>query len=171
MINIDDLINIGQFAKPHGVKGEISLISRYDTMELFCDACLICVIDSIPVPFFVDSCRYKTDTVMLVKLSGLDTGESVKQLSGCNVYVSKDVFDPSDIIDNEWSSIVGYRIIDSDNGLTGKIVDINDSTMNILLLVENEGDEFMIPAALISGIKHEDRTVDVVLPEGYFDII
>lgn len=51
MITSDEIIEIGAFVKPHGVKGEISAQIDYeiDLQEL---KCLIIDIDGIFVPFF-----------------------------------------------------------------------------------------------------------------------
>ena len=33
MINSEDVFKIGQFAKPHGIKGEITLLIDYDVSD------------------------------------------------------------------------------------------------------------------------------------------
>ena len=68
MIREGEVFKIGQFAKPHGIKGELSLVTNSDVLEDAEDPYIVCEMDGILVPFFVEDFRYKTDTVVLVKL-------------------------------------------------------------------------------------------------------
>ncbi len=67
MIREEEVFKIGQFAKPHGIKGELSLVTNSDVLEDAEDPYIVCEMDGILVPFFVEDFRYKTDTVVLVK--------------------------------------------------------------------------------------------------------
>ena len=57
MIRRDELIQIGQFNKPHGIEGEITASVNYDFDDLSAFSCLIVEIDGIFVPFFVTNVR------------------------------------------------------------------------------------------------------------------
>ena len=73
MIRKEEVFKVGQFAKPHGVKGEIALTTRgdFDALEEMEDPYVVCDMDGILVPFFVESFRYKSDSVVLLKFDGL----------------------------------------------------------------------------------------------------
>lgn len=73
MIRKEEVFKIGQFAKPHGIKGEISLVTNCDLFDDVEDPCIVCEVDGILVPFFIEDYRYKADTVMLVKLENVTT--------------------------------------------------------------------------------------------------
>ena len=70
MIRKEEVFKIGQFAKPHGIKGEISLVTNCDLFDDVEDPCIICEMDGILVPFFIEEYRYKTDTVMQIDHHG-----------------------------------------------------------------------------------------------------
>lgn len=53
MIKKEDVFKIGQFAKPHGVKGEISLVTDYDLFDDSEDDYIVCDMDGILVPFLL----------------------------------------------------------------------------------------------------------------------
>lgn len=72
MIKKEDVFKIGQFAKPHGIKGEIALVTNSDVFDDSDDPYIICEMDGILVPFFIEEYRYKTDTVILLKLKNVD---------------------------------------------------------------------------------------------------
>ena len=63
MINPEDVFKIGQFAKPHGIKGEITLLIDYDVSDMWDEPeeepFIICDMDGILVPFFIEDYRYK----------------------------------------------------------------------------------------------------------------
>ncbi len=59
MIREEEVFKIGQFAKPHGIKGELSLVTNSDVLEDAEDPYIVCEMDGILVPFFVEDFRYK----------------------------------------------------------------------------------------------------------------
>ena len=55
MIRKEELFKIGKFTKPHGVKGEITLLTQYEGLETMDEPYIVCEMDGIFVPFFVES--------------------------------------------------------------------------------------------------------------------
>jgi 16S rRNA processing protein RimM len=53
-------------------------------------------------------------------------------------------------------------------GEIGEIVDIDDSTMNTLFVLEKDGEEILIPAQeeFIADIDHDEQTIIFDLPQG-----
>ena len=47
MIKKEDVFKIGQFAKPHGIKGEIALVTNSDVFDDSDDPYIICEMDGI----------------------------------------------------------------------------------------------------------------------------
>lgn len=82
MIREEEVFKIGQFAKPHGIKGELSLVTNSDVLEDAEDPYIVCEMDGILVPFFVADFRYKTDTVVLVKLEDVNSEEDARMFVG-----------------------------------------------------------------------------------------
>lgn len=103
MIREEEVFKIGQFAKPHGIKGELSLVTNSDVLEDAEDPYIVCEMDGILVPFFVEDFRYKTDTVVLVKLEDVNSEEDAR------MFVGKEVFYPLDAVDEE--DLVGLSLI------------------------------------------------------------
>ena len=173
MIRQEEVFKIGQFAKPHGIKGELSLVTNSDVLDDAEEPYIVCDMDGILVPFFVEEYRYKSDTVILVKL------EDVNSEADARMFVNKEVFYPLDAVDADdlvgdmtWDSFIGYTITDEHQGFLGKITDVDESTINVLLRVDHEGKEILIPAAeeLITDADHETRSLTVSLPEGLLEL-
>ena len=47
---------------------------------------LICLLDGIFVPFFIEEYRFRSDTTALVKLEGVDTAERARMFTNIEVY-------------------------------------------------------------------------------------
>ena len=70
MIKKDEVFKIGIFNKPHGVKGEISFTFTDDIFDRVECEYLVCLLDGIFVPFFIEEYRFRSNTTALVKLEG-----------------------------------------------------------------------------------------------------
>ena len=171
MIKEEDLQEIGLFAKPHGIKGEISLITDYDLSGMTGECYIVCNIDNIFVPFFVDSFRQKSVSNTLVKFENLDSGDKVKFLSGKPAYVTSGLLPlHDDSRPDRRKALTGHTIVDDRYGMIGTVTDVDESTPNILLIVDCKGVEALIPLALITSIEHPQQTMYTSLPEGFLEL-
>jgi len=173
MINKEELFKIGQFAKPHGIKGEIALLAACDFFDDIDDLYLVCEVDGIFVPFFIESYRYKTDNVTLVKLENIDSDKAVK------IFINQDVYFPSEVIDASgfegnitFDNFIGYKITDENRGCLGEISNVDESTQNVLFSVDYNGKELLIPAVeeFIININHEEKSLTTNIPDGLFEL-
>ena len=79
MIKKEDVYKIGVLNKPHGVKGEVAFTFTDDVFDrVDCDY-LICLMDGILVPFFIEEFRFKSDSVALGKFEDIDTAEQARR--------------------------------------------------------------------------------------------
>lgn len=178
MINRDQLIEIGQINKPHGLKGEMNVTVENDIFDTV-DDCpyLICEIDGIFVPFFIDSYRFRSDTTMLLKLDDVNSQEEAKDMSNLTLYFDKRCFSDEEADEHEESgenqeSFIGYSVHDTLLGDLGTITDIDDQTVNVLFIVDHKGAELLIPAVedLIEEIDDDKRIVYMKLPKGLVNL-
>jgi 16S rRNA processing protein RimM len=171
MLKKEDLIKIGHFAKPHGIKGEIALITDYDITDISVDdPYLVCDMDGISVPFFIESCRQKNNTTVLVGLADVNSEDKAKLFTGKPAYIPSDLLPPDDEDTPEWKYLTGYTVTNGKMGEVGTVSDIDDHTLNILLKVDYKGEEILIPAALITALDREQKMIEVSLPEGFWEI-
>jgi len=174
MIQREDLIKIGHFNKPHGIKGEISFTFTNDIFAESECKFFICEIDGIFVPFIVESYRFKSNVTALIKFEGIENDIQVKFLTNLDVYFPKQYTKnglSEDI--NSWDYFIGYTLIDDKSSEIGIISDVDETTMNTLFIVERAGEgELLIPASeeLILGIDTENKKIQLTLPEGLIDL-
>lgn len=171
MIKKEEVFKIGVINKPHGVKGEVSFSFTDDIFDRVedCD-CLILMMDGILVPFFWEEYRFKSDNVALVKFEGIDTAERAKMFTNVEVYFPKKYMDEQDEI-TSWNFFVGFQVNDVRHGALGEIVDVDDATMNVLFVIEKEGEELLLPAheEFILDLDKKNRVLTVEIPEGLLD--
>ena len=182
MIYREDLVQIGQFRKPHGTKGEItfsftnSVIAGLTRSPLIDDLLsinecpfLICEIDGIFVPFRVENYRVISDSTAYIQLKNMDSEQKARELT------QKKVFFPSKYIKKEnedslfsWEYFIGFTLTDEQLGEIGCIVDVDETTINTLFIVEKDNNEILIPAveAFIVSIDESQKELFVTLPEG-----
>lgn len=172
MIAEEDLFEIGRFVRPHGVKGEITLFSDFDIDGIFenGDPFVVCTIDGINVPFFIESARAKSHRSTLVKIADIDTENAAKSLCGKAAYIFRHSLPESFEEIVSWKKVERYIVSDPLHGEIGTVRKIDDSTMNTLIQVMQEDKEILIPAAFIKDIDHEKAAITVTLPEGFLDL-
>ena len=175
MIKREDLIKIGQFNKPHGIKGEISFTFTNDVFDESECNFLICEIDGIFVPFFIESYRFKSNATALIKFEKIETDRQAKLLTNLEVYFPKQYLTESENSGDitSWDYFVGYEMINNFLGKIGIITDVDETTINVLFIVEQVGEkDLLIPASehLISKIDTDNKKLYVTLPEGLIEL-
>lgn len=176
MIPQSELVEIGSFTKPHGLRGEMSAV--FDTDEVISvveDARHLFVeLDGLMVPFTILSYRPKGSESLLLTLKGIGTQDFASRLTNKPIYLEASLLpDNSDDDDTLYlEDLVGFTILTSD-GPVGKITGYDDSTENLLFEVEaKNGSEVLVPAVgeMISDIDENSLTVTMDLPEGLFSL-
>ncbi len=165
MIKQEEVYKIGRLGKAHGVKGEVSFQFDDDIFDRVDSDYLVLEIDGILVPFFMEEYRFRNDSVCLVKFCEVDTQQRASELTGCDVYFPRVLANETDE-GPSLASLVGFSIINASDGKTiGQIADVDDTTVNLLFVLE---DGTLIPANddLISDIDMEQRQITMGIPEG-----
>lgn len=173
MINRDSLVKIGKFNKAHGVKGEISFTFTNDAFDEIDNPFLICELDGIFVPFKLEEYRFTSNSNALVKLKNINSNQNVQALVNKEVYFpKKDIPESSTPQALTWDYFIGFVLMDREAGEIGTIIDVDDSTINTLFVVEGKEGEVLVPAneKVIEHIDEENKKVLVELPEGLLDI-
>lgn len=175
MINKEEIINIGKFQKTHALKGELNMISDIDPEYFLEGNPLIVEYDGILVPYYVESVRPKGSTSFLIKLNGIDSEEAASEFVNKEIGMLRKDADEwlgEEYDDNE--SLIGYNIIEhSTNKIIGSIEDIEDSTANVLFVLEDQqGNEIYIPAnpEFIVEIDDDNKKIIMNLPEGLIEL-
>jgi 16S rRNA processing protein RimM len=176
MIKKDEVFRIGLFHKPHGVKGELSFSFTDDIFDRVDCPYLICLMDGILVPFFIEEYRFRTDTTALVKLEDVDTAEKARAFTNVEVYFPKKFVEEEadDEMPDEipsWDFFEGFRVVDVRHGDLGEIVAVDESTMNVLFVIMQGDKETLLPAheEFILKLDRKNRVLTVDVPDGLLE--
>ena len=173
MIKKEEVYKIGLFNKPHGIHGELQFTFTDDIFDrVDCDY-LICLLDGIFVPFFIEEYRFRSDSTALVKLEGIDTAERARMFTNVEVYFPVKHAEEAEDGELSWNFFVGFRMEDVRHGELGEVVEVDTTTVNTLFVVEQEdGEELHIPAQeeFIVEINQEKKLITVELPEGLLNL-
>lgn len=166
------LVRVGNFNKTHGIKGEISA-----TFDLDIDPgelkCVFVLMEGIPVPFFINEYRPKGSETWLLTIDGIDSAERAAQFVNKPFFAMQTEVKEALSLDPDAdgfyaSDLIGFSIVDTELGALGTIADVNDSTENVLFVVERpDGGEILIPVAdeFINGIDTEKLLISTTIPK------
>ncbi|MFA6702665.1 MAG: ribosome maturation factor RimM [Dysgonamonadaceae bacterium] len=171
MIFKEDLILIGKLLKPHGIKGEITLLfekeiyTEIDTPYYFFE------LDGIFVPFFVEEIWLITNISARVKFEDIDAETTAAKYSNTLVFIEHKNVHSFDLPDDDWNSLIGYTVEDQSGIALGVIDAVDSSTLNVLFIVKKDDVELLIPATedFITEIDDEKRLIRMELPDGLID--
>lgn len=175
MIKKEDIVEIGKFQKTHALKGELNAILNIDADYVEHEKPLIVEMDGIFVPFYAESIRTKGTESFLIKLKDVESQETAREFVNKTVYgLRTDLVEYFDDPDMEIvSDFVGFSIVDSRLGEIGIVKDVDDSTANVLFIVENkEGKTIYIPVAeeFIVSIDDDRQIIKTSLPDGLLEL-
>ena len=170
MITQDEVFKIGKLIKPHGIKGEISFDFDNDIFDKVDCPYLICHIDGIFIPFFIEEYRFKGRETALMKFEDIDSEVKASRLKSLDVYFPRTYLENDEESDIEytWNYFIGFRVIDSKLGDIGIIEAVDELTINILFLVKNGNEEILLPASedFITEVDDKNKLLKMDLPEG-----
>lgn len=172
MIRKEEVYKIGMFNKPHGIHGELQFTFTDDIFDRVEAEYIVCLLDGIMVPFFIEEYRFRTDTSALMKLEGIETTERARMFTNVEVYFPKKHADEVETGEVTWDYFVGFNVEEINHGNIGEIVEVDNSTINTLFIVDYQGEELMIPAQedFIKDIDPKHKVITMELPQGLLNI-
>ena len=119
-----NLICIAKITKPHGVMGDAKLMSYAENPEdVFTYPC---VYDEKMTEYKLKR-RSGLNNMFVVKLNNNNSRNLIEELAGIHLYITRDMLAPSTEIDQYYhTDLVGLEILDQDNKLYGKIIEVRD---------------------------------------------
>lgn len=163
----------GNILKTHGVNGELRLEINPNLVELDIELDKLFVdIDGGLVPFDIISARFISHNELLICLDTINSEEEAVKLLGATLFIDESLIDDAVSLDEELWSLVDYEVIDNKHGYIGKVVAVIDTNENILLEIEFENKEILIPfhEDIIVEIDEDSRQMCVKAPDGLIEL-
>jgi len=154
---------IGQVAKAHGVKGELSVIPHTDQPERFGWLDKVYVGDESPVLFEVEGARVHKGRPLL-KLAGCDSREQAQKLSGKLLQVPEDEAIPLEEDEYFLFQLLGLEVETVEGERLGTLTEVIETGANNVFVVSGEVGELLLPdiPEVISEIDFEQNKMRVL---------
>ena len=163
MITNEQVISIGRLTRTHGKRGELQCLMSNDYWDNADATFIILKLDNILVPFRVLDWRGKGCESLIFQLDHINDEQAAQQLIGTEAFMLISDINQEDEIMPTWQSLVGFKVIDTDQGELG-IVDIVDETTINTLITLSDGRLIPIHEDFIIDINAEDKLLTICLP-------
>lgn len=172
MIKREEVYKIGIFNKPHGIHGELLFTFTDDIFDRVEAEYIVCLLDGIFVPFFIEEYRFRSDSTALMKLEGVNTAERARMFTNVEVWFPVKHADEAEPEELTWNYFAGFRMEEIHHGYLGDVTEVDTSTLNTLFVVDHNGEELLIPAQeeFITDIDQKHKVITVSLPAGLVNL-
>lgn len=163
MITKEQVIAIGKITRTHGKRGEIQCLTSNEYWDNAEASFLILSINNIFVPFRVLDWRGKGSDSLIFQLDRIADEQSALPLIGCQAYMLTSDLSEEDEVLPTWQSLIGYRVLDTDQGELGSIIHVDETTINTLITLDNDQ---LIPLHedFILNIEPDKQLLSICLP-------
>jgi 16S rRNA processing protein RimM len=171
-MDFDSCYELGFISKPHGLKGDVSVIIDADFPEAYKELESVFIEqDKQLVPFFITSLKLSGNKAIL-SLEESTSIETAQKLKGAKLYLPLDFLPELGPDQFYFHEIIGYEISDPKLGLLGKITTVYDAGPQDLIAFIHMGKEVLLPVNKDTIIKVEKaaQVLHVSIPEGLLDI-
>ena len=164
MILDNELIELGTIRKSYGTGGEFLLSVKNELLEHFTPRFVAVCLDGLNVPFAVESLRER-GADYVISLADTQNQSLRQRMVGQRISLLRREL-PADYPEQlPVDQLVGFSVYDSEKGYLGKIVEVNDQTANLLVMLDNE---LLLPLHddLIEELSIDSQRLTLALPEG-----
>jgi 16S rRNA processing protein RimM len=171
-MKIEECFLCGYIAKPHGYKGEVTLVLDVDNPAAYSDLdSFFVLIQGSLVPYFVEEIRLQEDKA-IVKLEDVATQEAAQALVGNQVYLPMNNLPELEEGQFYYHDIIGYRVVDTTAGELGEVTNVYEFPHQDLIAMNYQEQEVLIPVIdeIVLKADHTKKQLMVNLPEGLLDI-
>lgn len=167
-------ILIGHTKKTHGAQGELKVEIREQYLEDFAQADVVFLkIHGKPAPFFIENIRDAGD--LLLKLEEVNSPTQAKEFTSKEIFLR--VEDVSSIEEEaedkfNFAEFTGFSLEGVEQGVIGKIIEVQQYPQQELALVGFQGREILIPLhpELVVQVNKKSKKLVMQLPEGLLDL-
>ncbi len=170
-MNFESCYQLGYVLKTHGLKGELVLVIDADNPQEYSKLESVFVeINKKLIPFFME--RFQLNgTKAITKFEEVDSIEEAKGFKGAKLYLPLD-FLPELEDGYYFHELIGFKVVDSNEGALGEITGVFDSGSQDLIAMQYQEKEVLIPLTdeVVTKVDKKAKTLFTTLPTGLLDI-
>lgn len=162
------LLPFGKISRIHGKKGELKIVPfsrRSDSLLKLKRLYIKKNLNEEPTEYIISKVRTQNNS-SIIELRDIHTFEEAKRLKGSIVMVDKG--DLPELHENEYYAyqLIGLKVITNEGFYIGRATNIIDRDPQHILVVENEGKEYLIPMVdtIIREINLDESIIISPLP-------
>ncbi len=161
----DELIYLGYVEKTHGLKGglRVRLFQGYGTSEV--PVGTVIILNGVR-SLTVSRCTYRGDSRFNLTFKEIRSREDAEDCRDGSIYITRD----EAVRKLDFIPLYSYSgLIIRSGGCCMKVVDVEPSGANPMLVVENNGNRFHVPLILVVNegtIDWKEKSIKLDLPEG-----
>jgi 16S rRNA processing protein RimM len=171
-MNIDECFELGYIIKPHGLNGSVNVLLDTDFPEDYKSLESVFVnIRQKLIPFFINTIQINGNKA-IVNFEDINTIEQSEELKGCSLHLPESMLPVLEGQNFYYHEVIGFEMIDDKDGNIGKISGYVDNSSQVILTVDHNNNEVLIPVAdhIIAEIDRVKKIMYVTLPDGLLDI-
>ena len=168
----EDCFLLGHISRAHGYKGDLVAVFDTDQPERYNKLESVFVEQHGElVPFFISRIDQNSKGHFILTMEDVDATEA-QALIGKNLWLPLNLLPPLSGKNFYFHEVLGFKIIDLDEGFLGTCEDILETAAQPLFKVFSSDREFLIPAVddIIQEIDRDRREIIVKCPEGLLDL-
>ena len=169
----EDCFFLGTVVAKYSFKGEVLIKLDTDDPEAYLSLQSFLVEDdSRLIPYFTTKVQLHKTQLLRVSIEDISSEHEAKILIGKSVYLPLDQLPK--LADDQfyYHEIIGFEVIDSAQGSIGTIKGVNDRSSQVLLEVEYNQRQILIPLVeeLIQQLDKQQKQLYLDIPEGLLDL-
>ena len=169
----EDCFYLGTVVAKYSFKGEVLIKLDTDDPETYLSIQSFLLEDeSGLIPYFTTKVQFHKSQLLRVSVEGVKSEKQADLMIGKSVYLPLDQLPKLDEDQFYFHEIIGFEVIDSLQGQIGTITGVNDRSSQVLLEVEYNHRQNLIPLVeeLIQQLDKQQKQLYLTIPEGLLDL-
>tara|TARA_B100000768_G_scaffold5684_1_gene6695 strand:+ start:87 stop:602 length:516 start_codon:yes stop_codon:yes gene_type:complete len=167
-MNIQDCFYLGKIVSKFSFKGEILLKLDSDEIDFKKIKTIFLDINGTIVPHSIDNIKLHKSSLLRIKFEDIDSEEKANKILKIKTYLP--IKDLPKLNGNKfyYHEIINFTVLDLSLGNIGKVKEVNDKTLQPIIIMDNGISEVMIPLVddFLIEVNRVKKTLTFDLPNG-----
>ncbi|SFU29607.1 16S rRNA processing protein RimM [Pustulibacterium marinum] len=169
----EECFYLGKIVSKFSFKGEVLIKLDTDEPELYNELeSVFLALGKDLIPFFIERSSFHKDSLLRVKFEDVDSELEAENLMKTELYLPLSFLPELSGNKFYYHEVVGFTMVDVNEGVVGMITGINENAAQDLFEVESDGNEFLIPINddFLKEVNRKEKKIIVDTPEGLLDL-
>ena len=169
----EDCFFLGTVVAKYSFKGEVLIKLETDDPEAYLSLqSFLLEVESRLIPYFTTKVHLHKSQLLRVSVESVKSEKQADLMIGKSVYLPLNQLPKLDEDQFYFHEIIGFEVIDSLQGQIGTITGVNDRSSQVLLEVEYNYRQILIPLVdeLIQQLDKQKKQIYLSIPEGLLDL-